>query len=105
MTERQADNAPGTFVLPTDPADTTGLDAWLRPVGWCVEPDPAQVRPGYFRIRPAVTDPADHDGGITFCPGTTIQWTGTRMTRVHDPLPPQILPLIDQMLSASQING
>ncbi|MFJ4679009.1 hypothetical protein [Kitasatospora sp. NPDC088783] len=46
-----------------------------------MEPDPAQARPGHFRLRPRRTDPDDHNGGLTLIPGATIRWTGTTITR------------------------
>ncbi|MER6399295.1 hypothetical protein ABT263_25100 [Kitasatospora sp. NPDC001603] len=96
MSERQSGSAGNSFVLPSDPCDTTALDAWLRPLGWCVEPDPAQARPGYLRLRPLVTaDPDDHDGGRTFTPGTTVQWTGHDITRVAPAVPDPLRLLLD----------
>nr|BEK71373.1 hypothetical protein KPHV_86000 [Kitasatospora purpeofusca] len=85
----------GTFQLPVDPEDTAGVDAWLKPYGWCVEPDPAQARPGHFRLRPSRTgDPDEHDGGRTFKPGAIIQWTGADVVRVASPVPRQLRPVV-----------
>ncbi|MFE4512615.1 hypothetical protein ACFRMQ_00245 [Kitasatospora sp. NPDC056783] len=84
------------FTLPADPNDITALDSWLRPLGWCVEPDPAQARPGYLRLRPRYrADPDDHDGGLTFVPGTTVRWTGSDLVRVAPAMPASLLPLLD----------
>ncbi|MFJ1936868.1 hypothetical protein ACIOGZ_29940 [Kitasatospora sp. NPDC088160] len=96
MSERQPGSAETSFILPADPNDATDLDAWLRPLGWCVEPDPAQARPGYLRLRPLVTaDPDDHDGGRTFAPGTAVWWTGYDIVRVAPTVPGQLRPLLD----------
>ncbi|WP_043463606.1 hypothetical protein [Kitasatospora sp. MBT66] len=84
-----------TFQLPVDPDDTAGVDAWLKPYGWCVEPDPAQARPGHFRLRPRRTgDPDDHDGGRTFAPGTSVQWNGSDIVRVDPAAPESLRPLL-----------
>ncbi|SDT83434.1 hypothetical protein SAMN05216371_8262 [Streptomyces sp. TLI_053] len=93
MSECQSGSAGASFVLPADPNDdTTALDAWLRPLGWCVEPDIVRARPGYLRLRPLVT--ADPDGGRTFAPGTTVRWTGHDITRVAPAVPGPLRPLL-----------
>ncbi|WP_033818330.1 hypothetical protein [Kitasatospora sp. MBT63] len=84
-----------TLQLPVDPEDAAGVDAWLRPYGWCVEPDPAQARLGHFRLRPLRTsDPDDHDGGRTFKPGAIIQWTGVDVVRFAPPVPRPLRPVV-----------
>ncbi|MGW2544986.1 hypothetical protein ACWC5I_29930 [Kitasatospora sp. NPDC001574] len=97
MSERQSGSTEDTFVLPTDPNDSVNVEAWLRPLGWCVEPDPAQARPGYLRLRPLITDPDDHDGGRTFAPGTTVRWTGVDIVRAAPTMPGPLLPFLERI--------
>ncbi|MFE2727289.1 hypothetical protein [Kitasatospora sp. NPDC059327] len=97
MSERQSVSNEHTFILPTDPDDTVKVEAWLRPLGWCVEPDPAQARPGYLRLRPLITDPDDHDGGRTFAPGSSVRWTGVDIVRVAPTVPGSLRPFLERI--------
>ncbi|MGW4890701.1 hypothetical protein ACWEQL_00300 [Kitasatospora sp. NPDC004240] len=103
MTQPQTDEPSDSFRLSAIPDDVAVLEAWLWPHGWCVELSAAQARPGHVRVRPIVTDPDDHDGGVTLRPGTVIRWTGSGIARVDPPVPPQVRPLVDMMLSATRM--
>ena len=104
MTRRQASSAPGTIVLPADPDDTAELDTRLRPLGWCVEPDPAQARPGHLRLRPLVRDdPEGHDGGRTFKPGATISWTDSDLVLATPNVPGPLRPFLALLLEGWNI--